>query len=514
FMLLVMTPAMYCNTSDSWILPNKWHRIAIGAAGMYVEVVLASFCTFVWWYTQPGTVHYIALNAMFLCGVSTLIFNANPLLRYDGYYMLSDYLEIPNMGSKSRMALLSKLRVWCLGMKPISPRLLPTRRQFSFAIYAVASFVYRWFVMLMIFWFLTKMFEPYGLEILGHALIVISLVGMIGIPFYKLVKFFIYPGRFREVKFFRFAISLVLFTIAVGGLFAIPMTHNVAAPFVVQPTEMQKVFVTTPGRLVKVNFSPGDKVKENDIVAELENDELVFELEQIKNQIKSENAKLDAYEIQIQQDIDVSGERESAQTAIENLTKKLAFQQEKIKKLQLVANRSGIIIPPPNVVPQKMDIHDTRSLQKWSGTPLDPENRQAYLETQTLYCKIGDSKKMKAMLMIDQSSAKFVQAGQKVVMMLDEFPGKKLYGQIEFVSREPANQVPRELSVTNGGTIASQPNAQNQEVPMIPAYEASVTIDTDQALMTGFRGHAKIRVGSAPLGKRLIRYLNTVINFR
>ena len=100
FMLMVLTPAMYCDTSDSWILPNKWHRIAIGAAGMWVEVIMASLATFVWWYTQPSWLHYLALNVMFLCSVATIGFNINPLLRYDGYYMLSDLLEIPTCRSR------------------------------------------------------------------------------------------------------------------------------------------------------------------------------------------------------------------------------------------------------------------------------------------------------------------------------------------------------------------------------------------------------------------------------
>src|SRR6188768_2514723 len=60
-MMLVMTPCLYCNVSDSWMLPNRWHRAAIGAAGMYVELVLASFCTFVWWFTEPGPLNYFAL---------------------------------------------------------------------------------------------------------------------------------------------------------------------------------------------------------------------------------------------------------------------------------------------------------------------------------------------------------------------------------------------------------------------------------------------------------------------
>src|SRR5690606_25016290 len=100
-MFLVLTPCLYCNVSDSWMLPNRWHRAFIGAAGMYVEVVLASICTFVWWFTEPGLLNYICLNVMFVSSVSTILFNANPLLRYDGYYILSDILEIPNLRQKA-----------------------------------------------------------------------------------------------------------------------------------------------------------------------------------------------------------------------------------------------------------------------------------------------------------------------------------------------------------------------------------------------------------------------------
>jgi len=84
-MVLVLTPCLYCNVSDSWMLPSKWQRAAIGAAGIYVEVVLASVCTFLWFFSQPGLFHNLCLNVVFISSVSTIVFNANPLLRYDGY---------------------------------------------------------------------------------------------------------------------------------------------------------------------------------------------------------------------------------------------------------------------------------------------------------------------------------------------------------------------------------------------------------------------------------------------
>jgi putative peptide zinc metalloprotease protein len=99
---LTRSPALYCNVSDAWIPPNKWHRIIISAAGIYVELVIAAIATFVWWYTptQPF-VNNLSLSLMVVCSVSTVVFNANPLMRYDGYYVLADWIEIPNLREKA-----------------------------------------------------------------------------------------------------------------------------------------------------------------------------------------------------------------------------------------------------------------------------------------------------------------------------------------------------------------------------------------------------------------------------
>ena len=104
-MFLVMTPCLYCNVSDSWMLPNRWHRAAIGAAGMYVEVCLASICTFICWFSVPGPLNYFCLNVMFVSSVITIMFNANPLSRYDGSYLLSVIFEIPMMNDDVKNAM-------------------------------------------------------------------------------------------------------------------------------------------------------------------------------------------------------------------------------------------------------------------------------------------------------------------------------------------------------------------------------------------------------------------------
>ncbi len=78
-MLLVFTPALYCNVSDSWMLPSKWHRAFIGAAGMYVEMFLASTATFIWWFTDRTTLlNQVCLSLMFICSVSTVVVQRQP----------------------------------------------------------------------------------------------------------------------------------------------------------------------------------------------------------------------------------------------------------------------------------------------------------------------------------------------------------------------------------------------------------------------------------------------------
>ena len=129
-LFLVLSPCLYCDVSDSWLLPNKWHRVWIGAAGIYVELTIASLCTFAWWNSEAGTLlNSICLSTMFVCSVNTVMFNANPLLRYDGYYMLMDMLEIPNLRQKAVRLFSSLFGKVCMGLSTDTESFLPRSRR-------------------------------------------------------------------------------------------------------------------------------------------------------------------------------------------------------------------------------------------------------------------------------------------------------------------------------------------------------------------------------------------------
>jgi len=147
-MLLVFTPALYCDTSDSWMLTNRMQRALVGAAGMIVECILAAAATFLWWYSQPGQIHSAAMNVMLVCSISTILFNGNPLLRYDGYYILSDLCDVPNLAQRSRDHFKRTLGKWLLGI-PVHPAMQPSAREsFWLLIYQAFATAYRWMITL------------------------------------------------------------------------------------------------------------------------------------------------------------------------------------------------------------------------------------------------------------------------------------------------------------------------------------------------------------------------------
>ena len=515
FMLLVMTPAMYCNTSDSWVLPNRWHRIAIGAGGMYVELFMAAIFTFIWWFTNPGWLHYLALNIMFLSSVSTLLFNINPLLRYDGYYMLSDFLEIPNLSQKSKLALTSTLRVWCLGMKPVNPRQLPQKWVGAFALYSVLSFVYRWAVMLFIFWFIMKLFEPWGLAPLGYLMVAFTGFGMLVMPLYKLVKFFLYPGRLREVKRLNFAITLILITLVTAFVSFFPFDQYVYGSCRVRPAGAQLVYTQETGVLTEIKVQHGDRVKAGQVLAVLENPEYDLELATLEGQLARLKHDLTGYELNRSLHLDSQRLITEARLEIELVKEKIELKTLQAAPLTLRAPRSGVVTAAPNVPLLPLAGNQLRG---WSGVPLDKKNLGALFEPNTVLCSVADEAKYEAIVILDQSDVKLIKPQQPAKLCIDQYRDLVLQGYVLSSSRDELEVVPRELSQANGGPITIKPEA-GEGKPLLKSFEVYLTIDSTKLsdsvqLGDGFCGSTKIKVGTASLGEMAIRYFRNLINFR
>jgi putative peptide zinc metalloprotease protein len=512
-MFLVMTPCLYCNVSDSWMLPNRWHRAAIGAAGMYVELVLASICTFIWWFTEPGPLNYFCLNVMFISSVSTIMFNANPLLRYDGYYILSDILEIPNLRQKASTILNRKLGKWFLGLEEPEDPFLPKRKQWLFALYTVASAVYRWIVTLSILYFLNKIFEPYGLKILGQIIALGALYGLLIQPLWNVYKFFKVPGRLGKVKRARMYGSLLLLTAVIAGIGFIPFPAHVYCPLEIQARGASSVYVFVEGTLDEVFVRPGAKVEKGDPIAQLSNIDIDVSIAKLMGE-------RDSYEAQLAGLQRVSLEDPGAADSIEPVTKALLSVKDQLSnteddrnKLRLVAPRAGTVLPPPLVEKQG---GESGQLTPWSGTPFDRENIGATLMAGTKLCQIGDPNRLEARLLIDQNDDWFVWPGQEVEIMLDQSAEYVYVSKIVQRGSKTVTETPTHLSSLQGGPLPTQMGRDGVPRPLSPVFDALVPLpeeDPHGLLRIGLVGRAKIHVKPRTLWDRLYRYAARTFNF-
>jgi putative peptide zinc metalloprotease protein len=164
-MLLALTPIPYIDATASASFPEKQHRIAVAAMGMMAELLLASLALFVWLNVETGLISALAYNVMLIGGVSTLLFNGNPLLRYDGYYMLADLIEIPNLGQRCTRYLGYLLQRYLLGIETAESPVTAPGEQSWFLIYGPISFCYRIAVLIGLVWLVSSRFFVVGVLI-------------------------------------------------------------------------------------------------------------------------------------------------------------------------------------------------------------------------------------------------------------------------------------------------------------------------------------------------------------
>jgi len=510
-MLLVFTPCLYCNVTDAWMLPSKWQRAAIAAAGMYVELTLAAVATLLWWWSEPGTLNYFCLAVMFICSVSTLLLNGNPLMRYDGYFILSHLTETPNLAQQARGVLLAELSRRCLGLPLWQDRLLPSRRRGLLALYAAASTVYRCVVLFSILWFLERAFERYDLQVLGRLLVIAAAATIVGVPLWGLWRFFRVPGRLSQVKRGRLTIAAAIAGLLAAAAF-VPLPCRVYAPLTIQPRDARRVYVTVPGILVETRVRPGDEVADGDVLAVLRNDDLEVELAELRGRHEEQRLHVQALERQRAGNPAVAAQIPAAAAALQDIQARLASRQEDHDRLTLRAPAAGTVLPPPRVPARR---EERGVLPGWHGTPLDEENRGAYLAGETQFCAIGDPARMEAVLVVDQRDVEWVREGQSVELRLEPLPDRILNGVVADVAEVDLTDAPAALASHRGGGLETRTDAGGGERPANTSYQARVPLDAaDGALLPGYRGQAKIQVAPRSVAARLWRYLGGTFRFR
>jgi putative peptide zinc metalloprotease protein len=451
--------------------------------------------------------------------VSTVIFNANPLLRYDGYYILSDFVEIPNLRQKSTTILTRLMSKWCLGMEQQEDPFLPQRNHLFFAAYTVAAVIYRWIVLFSILWFMYHVLEPYGLKVVSQMLAAMSLIGVVVIPLYKLGKYFWVPGRLDQVKGKNVRWTLAVVSLVVGFFLFVPLPRNIVCSLEVKAQDAASVYVAVPGFLEEVLVRPGDQVAKDQPLARLRNLDLELAVGELAGKRDLYQTRLDTLRRQVSERVNYGEEIRQVAELLASIKSQLAQRQQDVDRLTLRAPRAGTVLPPAEV-PKRTD--NGGQLPAWSGSPFDGKNIGAKLDESTLFCQVGDPDRMEAVLVVDQdevdtiwSSSEEGGAGSEVSIQLDMFPGRRFYGHVAEISSHDLKVSPRRLSQKAGGDLVTKTDESGVERPMSTSYQALVPLtDAQQELILGLKGRARVEAAPLTLYQRLARLIVQTFHFR
>jgi putative peptide zinc metalloprotease protein len=510
-MLLVFAPCLYCDVSDAWRLPNKWQRIAVSAAGICVEIVLAAIATIAWWYAQSGLVQLVALNIMIICSLNTLLINGNPLLRYDGYYVLSDLLEIPNLWLRARDALRRYTTRWLIASRALlgpgaDDPLVPARQRPWLAMYALASKVYLVFVFVAIVWGLVKYLHPYHLENLAYFVGLTVAASALVVPVTTASRFLRNPSRRAELRKGRFAVASVVVVAAVVGILALPVNYYVIAPVVLMPDDAARVAATVDGTLAKI-LPAGRRVKRGETLGELLNAETQMELERVEGEQQLRKLRVEHLERLRGLDREANDELPTARAALADSERRLEELRSNARRRTLVAPTDGVIIPAPRLqsTDSSTESESLARLVTWSGSLLDEVNHGAYVKPGTLICLVGDPTQLTAVMLVDDVDVKRLQPGQKARLRLDQLPGQVIDGEVVDVSRhdarnaEASSRASVDIDHLYAGAVPPEQTG--------ALYQARVKFDArPESLVIGGRGQAKVAAERITIARLILRY--------
>jgi len=280
-MLLVFTPLPYMDATSSWTFRNRWHRILVSAAGILMEIFIAALAVFIWANTGPGALHALCYNVMFIASVSTLLFNANPLLRFDGYYILSDILDIPNLHTRAKEYLTYLLERYAFGCKDIYCPVQTMNEAISLGVFGFLSQIYRILIFVGILLFVFDKFL-----ILGMVMLLIGIVSWGLVPIYKFVVYLISSPKFQKNRVRVFTVMMITFSIILCLILFVPFTDSLQAPGIIEAKHFQKKYSDHPGYVSKVFKPAGSLVKTGEQLIQLYNKEIEFDLANAQSQKK------------------------------------------------------------------------------------------------------------------------------------------------------------------------------------------------------------------------------------
>lgn len=337
-LLIAFFPTLYCDVSDSWTFQEKWKRILVSFAGIYVEIILALAAATLWLTTSPGFSNTLFFNVAIVCSINTLLINGNPLLKFDGYYILSDLFDQPNLSSESRLQsvrLLNRFFGERQDTAPINGWL---------CLYFLLSTIYRWLIIVSIIIGLAFVLKWAGFGRLGDAFVfgIVALMSLRMLGNRKQLRHRM--GVTINTNYKQKMTSLAIGVVIVAVVFLIRFPSYRYCEFVVEPAESVVVYSPADGQL-NLNVNPYELVMPGTLLGEVDDQDL-------KEKGRAAKAKLDILKARRQTLAKLLNHDGQVAIEIENLDNEILKSQsstdalgKQISSLSLVTEIEGVVSP-------------------------------------------------------------------------------------------------------------------------------------------------------------------------
>lgn len=330
---LVFVPIPYVDASAMSAISSKYRRMLIGASGMMVELFLASIALLIWINVEPGLLRLTAFNVMLISGVSTLLFNGNPLLRFDAYYILKDAIEIPNLASRSSRYLAYLFQRYLFGLAFAETPVTRKGERAWFLFYGIAAMLFR-----MLMTFTIVLFIAGHYFVLGIIMAIWALVLLVGVPVSKGVRYVLFNRALDDSRPRAIFVSLSVLMVMYGFIFLAPVPSATQAQGVLWLPDQAQVQAGTHGVVTDVLAQPSTQVKVGQPL-------LAMADPLLEARISVLEAELD--ELQVRHRIENLTDRVNAALIEDQIISKngeLERERERSEKLLIHSSKNGLFI--------------------------------------------------------------------------------------------------------------------------------------------------------------------------
>jgi putative peptide zinc metalloprotease protein len=494
---MLFTPCGYVDASDAWMMRLKRHKLFVTIAGVFTELIIACFAAHLWLVLPDGIGRGLAFNAMVVASVNTVIFNINPLMRFDGYYVACDLLEIPNLRAKAITFCSYHLQRIFLGYRNRQQETMFDQEANGrvFVVYALFAYAYMIFIIYGVTQIFARILAPFGLSDVGLFLGYFVEGSFVVLPFIKVFMDASNPGV-HIVKTGSAARRLITIAAVTAGLvalsFLVPARHHVTQQGIVTPDAFEAVASDVGGVIEKVHVTTGQAVRTNDLLVSLRNPEVESEVKVAEATREQARVRFGALRYQKEWTIGEASPKLAQELEMAEATYERALAR--FRSLELRAKADGHVLTP--------------NVQRLAGS---------YVSPSVPFLRLGDTARLRLTIPLTEDEAQLVSRGSALTgRWLAN--GEKFAAELESVSSQPVK--PNELHIGMlaffGGAVPSQLFDRNSrdrgEHPFFLA--SAVLAKPPHEVLEGLRVRVTIEGHQTTIGRKAWRWLVSLLNLR